>query len=128
MIVIFVCRHWLLPAFFPDAAVIAELAKGPCHLSYMNCNRSTARTNVVDPNLLGARGVIAHVFARELQRIKSQRKLRQAGEIRLFLRRTIAYGLTCKISVNSFSHFFHRPQQMLRRTQTVHAHDVRASV
>src|SRR5689334_19242872 len=74
MTVIFVRRHRLLAALLPDAIVVPDLSQRFGHLANMNRDRTAAGAYVVDSYIASLQGIVAHIFASQLQRIKTQRE------------------------------------------------------
>ena len=124
VIVIFERRHRFGPALFPDSRIRRQFTQHLRHFPDVRSHGTTARSNIVDPDVARLRRIRAHLFPSQLQRVEPIRKLRQARKIRRVLRSSKSYRLTSEITRHRLAHVFHRRQHVLGRTQTIHSHDV----
>src|SRR5579862_2366413 len=65
--VVFVRRHRFVATFLPGTRILRQLSQHTRHLPDVRGDGATARSNEVDTDVAGLRGVLAHFLPRELQ-------------------------------------------------------------
>jgi len=102
--VVFVGRHWLFTALFPNAIVGRQFAERAGHFADVRGSRSATRADVIHAHVPGLQRVIGHLAAAELERFELVRKRGQAGEIAVSGGGAKRYGLRCNIGSGGFAH------------------------